>query len=228
MLKQNLKTIAAALTMLLGTGAAQAAVTVNGFANGGFETAGTGDLAANWDEGNRGYSRVCGSAGNGSDCAAQLLSPQIAAAVVVQNSVDQGLLPDLTVGDNPLLSFSAKGFAGTQGNANFALRYLDSTGNIMSNSGPLDFHTLINTSTWTEITFDLGVVPVGATAAFLEIVQAIGPIGTGPAGENWLAGEIFIDDVYLGVTAVPVPAAVWLFGSGLLGLIGVARRKKVA
>jgi len=30
------------------------------------------------------------------------------------------------------------------------------------------------------------------------------------------------------VTAVPVPAAVWLFGSGLLGLVGVARRKKAA
>ena len=28
------------------------------------------------------------------------------------------------------------------------------------------------------------------------------------------------------VSVVPVPAAVWLFGSGLLGLIGVARRKK--
>ncbi len=28
------------------------------------------------------------------------------------------------------------------------------------------------------------------------------------------------------ISAVPVPAAVWLFGSGLLGLIGVARRKK--
>ena len=27
---------------------------------------------------------------------------------------------------------------------------------------------------------------------------------------------------------VPVPAAVWLFGSGLLGLVGVARRAKVA
>ncbi len=27
------------------------------------------------------------------------------------------------------------------------------------------------------------------------------------------------------VTVVPVPAAVWLFGSGLLGLVGVARRK---
>jgi hypothetical protein len=30
------------------------------------------------------------------------------------------------------------------------------------------------------------------------------------------------------VSNVPVPAAAWLFGSGLLGLIGVARRKKAA
>jgi hypothetical protein len=29
-----------------------------------------------------------------------------------------------------------------------------------------------------------------------------------------------------GQTVVPVPAAVWLFGSGLIGLIGIARRKK--
>jgi hypothetical protein len=29
------------------------------------------------------------------------------------------------------------------------------------------------------------------------------------------------------VAVVPIPAAVWLFGSGLLGLIGIARRKKV-
>ena len=28
-------------------------------------------------------------------------------------------------------------------------------------------------------------------------------------------------------TYVPVPAAVWLFASGLLGLIGVSRRRKV-
>ena len=29
-------------------------------------------------------------------------------------------------------------------------------------------------------------------------------------------------------SAVPVPAAAWLFGSGLIGLVGVARRKKVS
>jgi len=37
-------------------------------------------------------------------------------------------------------------------------------------------------------------------------------------------GSVLEIDVQV-VSAVPVPAAVWLFGSGLLGLIGIARRK---
>ena len=36
--------------------------------------------------------------------------------------------------------------------------------------------------------------------------------------------NVCIDDC--SVAAVPVPAAAWLFGSGLLGLFGIARRKK--
>jgi hypothetical protein len=35
-------------------------------------------------------------------------------------------------------------------------------------------------------------------------------------------------DNYIATPQVPVPAAVWLFGSGLLGLVGIARRKKKA
>lgn len=36
------------------------------------------------------------------------------------------------------------------------------------------------------------------------------------------SGGVYVVDV---VPSVPVPAAVWLFGSGLLGLIGIARKK---
>ena len=38
------------------------------------------------------------------------------------------------------------------------------------------------------------------------------------------AGEIYIDNIV--VTSVPVPGAIWLLGSGLLGLAGMARRKE--
>lgn len=34
------------------------------------------------------------------------------------------------------------------------------------------------------------------------------------------------DTLTVNLGAVPIPAAVWLFGSGLIGLIGIARRKK--
>ena len=36
------------------------------------------------------------------------------------------------------------------------------------------------------------------------------------------------DSALIYVSTVPLPGAVWLFGSGLLGLVGIARRKKVA
>ena len=47
------------------------------------------------------------------------------------------------------------------------------------------------------------------------------------AGSTIAANCTFVSgDLCPTVAAVPVPAAVWLFGSGLLGLVGVARRKK--
>ena len=43
---------------------------------------------------------------------------------------------------------------------------------------------------------------------------------------NFKYGFRFAWAVHSGdVSAVPVPAAVWLFGSGLMGLLGLARRK---
>ena len=54
-----------------------------------------------------------------------------------------------------------------------------------------------------------------------------GTIGVGEFGQwsvDMTAGTL----TYTNPTVVPVPAAVWLLGSGLIGLVGIARRKKVA
>lgn len=216
--------IVATAALALCAGAAQAA---NGFANGGFE-AGAGVApptpAANWLGAAGGYS-LSTDAHSGS-FAAQLASPAFNAAIMLQNSIEQGGLPALTVGDAPVLSFWAKGTAGATGNVLFALRYLDNIGNVLYNSTNQFFQGAINTGSYTQITFNGGVVPVGATAAFIEFSQAIGPIGIGPAGENWFAGQVLIDDVNLQVTAVPEPGtyALMLAGLGVVGFIARRRR----
>lgn len=75
-------------------------------------------------------------------------------------------------------------------------------------------------------------------------VRTLNPLGIGNASGNVTSADVAAlraSDPYLfdgnrnsqpvafssvvGLSSVPVPAAVWLFGSGLLGLIGVARRK---
>jgi hypothetical protein len=226
---KSISTLAAA-ALVLCAGAAQA-VTVNGFANGGFETTGPAATpAASWLKANSGYT-LSTDARTGT-YSAQLASAPFAAAIVLQNSIDQGGLPPLTAGDSPSFSFWAKGFAGTTGNVNYALRYLDGVGNILATSNNVFFQNSINTTTWTQFTNNIGAVPVGAVAAFLEFSQGIGPIGPGPAGENFLAGKVLIDDVYLGVasvTAVPEPTtyAMLLAGLGVVGFIVKRRRQSV-
>ena len=69
------------------------------------------------------------------------------------------------------------------------------------------------------------------------LFQGNGPLSAAQEA-NLLAGDLYINihteanpggeirGQILRAQVVPVPAAVWLFGSGLLGLIGIARRKR--
>jgi hypothetical protein len=191
------------------------AATINGFANGGFEVAGTTTPAASWVNAAEGYTRST-DARTGS-FSALLSSPETNAAVFLQNSTDAGL-PDLIEGDNPLLSFWAKGNVSATGNVLFGLRYLNDTGAILA-SGGFQFQNQLDPNNWTNITFDLGAVPVGATAAFIEFSEATGPFLGSPGG------MVLIDDVVLTRSAaVPEPASATLLGLG--GLVLITRRRR--
>ena len=63
----------------------------------------------------------------------------------------------------------------------------------------------------------LGACDDGLTAGLIDSAQHTSCTNNGNA---------FALSHSAGYSVVPVPAAVWLFGSGLLGLIGMARRKK--
>ena len=59
--------------------------------------------------------------------------------------------------------------------------------------------------------FDLGGIP---GVRYVDVLLTGGTSG--------------VDITNFGFTAVPIPAAIWLFGSGLLGLVGISRCKQSA
>lgn len=218
---KTLSIVAAAALAIVG-GAAHA-VTQNGFANGGFEIVGTTTPAQSWLAAASGYS-LSTDARTGT-YAALMMSPQYGAGVMLQNSVEQGGMAPLIAGDNPLFSFWAKGTTGTTGVINYALRYLDGTGNILATSMNQNIGAALSETVWKEFTFDLGAVPVGAVAAFVEFSQAMGPIEDVP---GFTAGKLLVDDLYLGVAAIPEPGTYALMLAGLAAVGGIARRRRQA
>lgn len=88
---------------------------------------------------------------------------------------------------------------------------------------------------WGAFNCQLGGSPIPLTAGN-ECIGSRGDQNVDLAIDNDVMLSIIQEDLArsdlryasFAVSAVPVPAAVWLFGSGLLGLIGVARRKKTA
>ena len=68
----------------------------------------------------------------------------------------------------------------------------------------------------------LGVAPGVTTNLFTGFVGLSSLVVTSNDGHFPVMDNISV------ASAVPIPAALWLFGSGLLGLIGIARRKKAA
>ncbi len=110
-----------------------------------------------------------------------------------------------------------------------------------SYTGLLDFQVFNpgfgNPRAWLEITWDITDDGLGNLTMLTIDGDGNGSPGTiagcgdgTPACTPAWAGFPFPfeptwDGQAAAVSAVPIPAAVWLFGSGLLGLVGIARRK---
>lgn len=92
-------------------------------------------------------------------------------------------------------------------------------GNSILTSGDPDlalFPTLQSVSYWSGTAFN-------ASAAYPF------NFSVGSQGSSQKSSGLYTWAVYAGnVSPIPIPAAVWLFSSGIIGLIGIARRKKAA
>ena len=101
------------------------------------------------------------------------------------------------------------------------------TGTLSQGPAPLAVTTL-NTSTLCSPGFDCIDNALSGGSLFTDDGISGSPMIDGPFAGTSVNFDIGSGNSLevLSVSSVPVPAAVWLFGSGLIGLIGLARRKQ--
>lgn len=156
---------------------------------------------------------------------------------------DLSNLGDYTVGDaatlnlemycSPWLSCTGKSGETMEISVNRILGGQD-VGNVTDASGVAALYAAIDTVAAATITVGaIGMYAWDITDLLAELVTGdnVGFALTARNGssDGGIYNNYFYSSIGSGmvpnVTTVPVPAAVWLFGAGLIGLVGVARRK---
>ena len=204
---------AGALFLALSVGAAQA---VQVQVNGGFEN---GDFTG-WDQFPTGTGQQTVISTN---CSAGTYCGSITNDTISSNSLFKNANVGIgVVAPNSAytVSFDARGSFATPGGVAFAEFFSEVSGGGVSKAEILGGAPLAinpDPNVWTSFTFTGTTGPDVGGGVTLQLGATNGPA----------AGTFMVyDNIIIDVTAVPVPAAVWLFGSGLLGLVGVARRRK--
>ena len=221
MLNKTYTSIVATVILSLSAGLAQAAP-VELAVNGGFET---GDFTG-WTQ----FPGSLGPAGqevSSVNPSTGIYSGHLTETAPAANIIKQAnLAPGAwTAGQEVSISFDIRGSA-ANGGVLFAEFFTEISGGGTSSSVILGGGPLFpngDPDVWTTYNFTAFVGPDSSGGITLQFNAACAPI----EGCN---ADYFIDNVSIiaDVNPIPVPAAVWLFGSGLIGLVGVARKKKAA
>jgi PEP-CTERM motif len=212
--------IAAAVTGSAGTAGA---TTIQGLANGGFETPGPSGnwVAAGWLTAPTGNPVLLSNDAHSGNHSALLTVPNgDGASVLFQDSVAHGGLAALTaahVGDAPMLTFWSKGDLGATGDLYLTLRYMGAP------SGPVTAvanHFSVNAG-WQLFSFQAAAIPAGATSLFFELTDSSG------AQSGGRVNAVYVDDVQFALTAAPVPEpATYMLLIAGLGLVSVVARRQ--
>lgn len=94
--------------------------------------------------------------------------------------------------------------------------FIEGSSNVFIDGNPLALEAGATLNDWTQLTSMF--TASSSTLAWLSIKNATG------------GSIVFIDEislVNLGGSEIPIPAAFWLFGTALVGLVGVSRRRKL-
>ena len=203
--------LVAAMGITLFAGVAQAAITELAV-NGDF---GTGDNTG-WTEFLNGGTINYNAGGNPDPGGNSIASGGPFNPVLKQANVGVGLL---SAGQEITVSFDWKGINADGGVVDVVLFSELAAGGVSQTVNLLGGPAA--SANWTNVTQTFNIGPDVSGGVTLQFVAICGAAASCISDYSWDNVSIMAD-----VNAVPVPAAAWLFGSGLLGLVGVARRKK--
>lgn len=211
MIRKRVAPIVLGTTMLLITGTTQAA---NIAINGGFET---GDFLL-WTQFFNGGAQSITNVNPSSGTYAANLAQFNANNSYIQNAnIGIGLV---NPGDTIDISFDMRGTT-TNGGSVIAEFYSEVFSGGTSAAEILGGGPLTGTTNWTTYNFSVIAGPDVSGGVTLQL----GAVCDASAG---CVADVFFDNVVVDVAPIPIPAAAWLFSSGLLGIIGIAKRKNAA
>ena len=217
MLKKLTTSIVASGALLLAAASSQAAITelIN---NGGFET---GDLSG-WDSSTSVSINTSTDGPSSGAYSAFFQNGSPAANDLKQTNLGAGFL---TPGQEVRVSFDYRGTSSAGGVLNAAIfSMIDGGGvsNTLNLNGGAPLFPNGDPSVWNNYS---ATVNLGS-----DVSGGIDFLISAPCGAAaGCVSDYYVDNISVEfgeASAVPVPAAAWLFGSALLGLVGMSKRKK--